>query len=120
MHNSFRTSHYTDYKFLPIFNVLNADGVGNWPILQGMHWNRSEFSLERLFGQLFAHQVQSIFKLYVSPDETDPTKYLLEVSIHSCPIPLDLIYVAQVLESPDAILTLINGFDSFTKGSQEW
>ena len=79
MHNSFRTSHYSDYKFLPIYNVLNAEGIGNWPILQGSHWNSSEFSLERLLAQLFTHQVQSIFKLYVSPDETDPTKYMLEV-----------------------------------------
>ena len=79
MHNSFRTSHYSDYKYLPIFSVLNRKGIGNWPILQGASWNSSEFNLEYLLSQLFIHQVQNIFKLYVSPDETDPTKYLLEV-----------------------------------------
>ncbi|CAG7723309.1 unnamed protein product [Allacma fusca] len=78
MHNSFRTSHYSDYKFLPIFSVLQSGGVGQWPILQGTHWNQSEYSLERLLAQLFAHQVQNIFELYVTPDEIDSSKYLLE------------------------------------------
>lgn len=48
MHNSFRTSHFSDYKHLPIYQVLVADGIGNWPILQGMSWNSNEYSLERL------------------------------------------------------------------------
>lgn len=79
MHNSFRTSHFTDYKHLPIYQVLSAQGIGEWPILQGSSWNRSEFNLERLLGQLFTHQVQSIFDLYVTQDEVEPTKYLLQV-----------------------------------------
>lgn len=79
MHNSFRTSHFKDYKHLPIYQVLSAEGVGEWPILQGTSWNRSEFNLERLLGQLFTHQVQSIFELYVTQDEVEPTKYLLQV-----------------------------------------
>ena len=79
MHNSFRTSHYSDYKFLPIFSVLQSGGIGQWPILQGSHWNQSEYSLERLLAQLFTHQVQNVFELYVTPDEIDSSKYLLEV-----------------------------------------
>jgi len=82
MHNSFRTSHFTDYKYLPIYSVLSSDGIGNWPILQGSSWNNSEYSVERLLGQLFAHQVQSIFEIYVTPDEMDPTQYLLQVSTY--------------------------------------
>lgn len=79
MHNSFRTSHFKDYKHLPIYQVLSAEGIGQWPILQGSSWNRSEFNLERLLGQLFTHQVQSIFQLYVTQDEVEPTKDLLQV-----------------------------------------
>lgn len=79
MDNSFRTSHFKDYKLLPIYQVLSAEGIGEWPILQGTSWNRSEFNLERLLGQLFTHQVQSIFEVYVTQDEVEPTKYLLQV-----------------------------------------
>jgi hypothetical protein len=66
MHNSFRTSHFSDYKHLPIYQVLSAENIGTWPILQDRsNWtSKSEdYSLERLLGQLFAHQVQSIFEV---------------------------------------------------------
>ncbi|OXA58659.1 Membrane metallo-endopeptidase-like 1 [Folsomia candida] len=78
MHNSFRTSHFTDYKHLPIYQVLNADGIGFWPILEGSNWNKSEYSLERLLAQLISHQVQSIFEIYVTPDDVDSSQYLLQ------------------------------------------
>lgn len=95
MHNSFRTSHFKDYKHLPIYQVLSAEGIGQWPILQGSSWNRSEFNLERLLGQLFTHQVQSIFQLYVTQDEVEPTKDLLQVRYLTIIIFLYVFYIKR-------------------------
>ena len=68
--------------------MLNyMEELGGWPIMgahKGGNWNQSDFNLEDLM-ILVRNQTNTLplVDIYVSQDDKNPTKYILEVNLAS-------------------------------------
>nr|XP_053632515.1 neprilysin-1-like [Cherax quadricarinatus]XP_053632516.1 neprilysin-1-like [Cherax quadricarinatus] len=77
MNTSF-TVHEKDMADSPIFDLLTAEQLGQWPLLAPDRWNESHYNLERILAQLTLYQVHTFLDSYITPDERNSTMYTLQ------------------------------------------
>ncbi|XP_071545474.1 membrane metallo-endopeptidase-like 1 [Panulirus ornatus] len=77
MNTSF-TVHEQDMADSPIFDLLTAEQLGEWPLLAPDRWNETQYNLERLLAQLTLYQVHTFLDSYITPDERNSSMYTLQ------------------------------------------